>query len=42
MTHTVAAHGHMHGKPIPAATGPDHSADSLNAQSLSRAQGATQ
>ncbi len=40
-THMVSSHGRMHSRMAPAA-GADHSADALNAQSLSRAQGATQ
>ena len=42
--HTTSTHGHAHstGRTTAPATGADHSADSLNAQSLSRAQGATQ
>ena len=41
-THMVAMHRHAHGRAAAPAVGADHSADSLNAQSLSRAQGATQ
>ena len=41
--HTASAHGRAHGRMTAApATGADRSADSLNAQSLTRAQGATQ
>lgn len=42
-THMVSAHRSAHhGRAAAPAVGADHSADALNAQSLSRAQGATQ